>query len=79
MAVISFSTFSAYIGVVSGLVALLSTVFAVYFCRFHLPSTKIKHLEDLLKDTEGIYNSGVESNLLPSHSFRRDAQARLTS
>ncbi|KII83274.1 hypothetical protein PLICRDRAFT_58489 [Plicaturopsis crispa FD-325 SS-3] len=79
MAVISFSTFSAYIGVVSGLIALLSTVFAVYFCRFHLPSTRIKHLEDLLKDTESIYNSGVESNLLPSHSFRRDAQARLIS
>jgi hypothetical protein len=43
-----------------------TTILGVFlgFCRSHLPSQRIKELEELLEETQDLYESAVEDGLL---------------
>ncbi|KII90817.1 hypothetical protein PLICRDRAFT_547136 [Plicaturopsis crispa FD-325 SS-3] len=75
---VSFASFSTVIGVLSGIVALLGALYAFAVYRDHLPSARLRHLEELLKEVEDLYKSGIESQLIPSQGFRDEVQNKLT-
>lgn len=47
------------------------------FCRSHLPSQRIKELEELLGETQLLYESAVEDGLLPDGMLRSQMGERL--
>ncbi|OJA09903.1 hypothetical protein AZE42_06195 [Rhizopogon vesiculosus] len=49
-----------------------TTILGVFlgFCRSHLPSQRIKELEELFEETQGLYESAVEDGLL--HDMAKD-------
>ncbi|KAG2127099.1 hypothetical protein DEU56DRAFT_701819, partial [Suillus clintonianus] len=47
------------------------------FLRSHLPSQRIKELEELLEETQGLYESAVEDGLLPDVMLRSQMGERL--
>lgn len=70
----SFSYSSNVFGFVAGGISLLG--FMIALCRPHLPSNKIKTLENLLHETENTFNEAVEAGLLV-HEFEERTQHRL--
>lgn len=72
----SLSFYSNIFGFIAGGVSLLG--FFVAVCRPQLPSNKIKVLENLLHETENIFNQAVEDGLL-GHEFARMTKHRLTA
>ncbi|KAG1733118.1 hypothetical protein EDB19DRAFT_1639877 [Suillus lakei] len=65
------NVFGLFIGATSILGVLLG------FCRSHLPSQRIKELEELLGETHGLYESAVEDGFLPDDMLRRQMGERL--
>ncbi|KAG1733351.1 uncharacterized protein EDB91DRAFT_640668 [Suillus paluster] len=47
------------------------------FFQSHLPSQRIKELEELLEETQGLYESAVEDGLLPEDMLRSQMGERL--
>lgn len=72
---ISFSFSANAIGVVVSGLSILGLFVAIY--RYHLPSSKFKELEQLLLETEAMYDSIVEANLLPDQELQEDIKGRL--
>ena len=70
----SFAYSSNVFGFVAGGISLLG--FMIALCRPHLPSNKIKTLENLLHETENTFNEAVEAGLLV-HEFEERTQHRL--
>jgi hypothetical protein len=70
-----FAFYSNVFGLVVGGISLLSLVIAV--CRPHLPSNKIKILENLLHETEDTFRDAVEAGLLVDEFIER-TKDRLT-
>jgi hypothetical protein len=71
----SFSFSANTLGIGTGSVSIFGLI--VTFYRSHLPSSKFKALEQLLLETEGIYDSALEANLLPDQHLQEDIRARL--
>jgi len=71
----SFSSSANVVGLATGSITIFGLFVALY--RSHLPSPKYKDLEQLLQETESIYESTVEANLLLDEQFREDVQDRL--
>ncbi|KIK97190.1 hypothetical protein PAXRUDRAFT_825166 [Paxillus rubicundulus Ve08.2h10] len=71
----AFSFYSNVFGFVAGGISLILVVFS--FCRSQLPSNKIKVLEELLNETEGLFSSCVEEGYLPDERVRADIERHL--
>ncbi|KAF9226732.1 hypothetical protein BS17DRAFT_878590 [Gyrodon lividus] len=71
----SFSFYSNVFGFVAGGISLIGLAFG--FCGTHLPSKKIKVLEELLDDTQTLFKSCVEEGLLPQPRFRFETERQL--
>ncbi|OAX39353.1 hypothetical protein K503DRAFT_689794 [Rhizopogon vinicolor AM-OR11-026] len=56
------SFYSNVFGLLIGGTTIISVLLG--FCRSHLPSQRIKELEELLDDTQGLYESAIEDSLL---------------
>jgi hypothetical protein len=71
----AFSFYSNVFGLFIGATTILGVLLG--FCRSHLPSQKIKELEDLLDETQTLYKSAVEDGLLPDGVLRSQMGERL--
>ncbi|KAG0696067.1 hypothetical protein DFH29DRAFT_952779 [Suillus ampliporus] len=69
------SFYSNVFGLFIGATTILGVLLG--FCRSHLPSERIKELEELLGETQGLYESAVEDGLLPDDMLRRQMGERL--
>ncbi|KII83296.1 hypothetical protein PLICRDRAFT_454387 [Plicaturopsis crispa FD-325 SS-3] len=63
------------IGIATGIFALLGFV----FYRDHLPTARLKRLDELIKETQESLDQAVEENTLPDPSAREDIRRRLRS
>lgn len=72
------NAFSFYTNVF-GLVIGVTTIFGVIlgFFRSHLPSQRIKELEELLGETQGLYDSAAEDGLLTDCTLKSQMEDRL--
>ncbi|EDR13148.1 uncharacterized protein LACBIDRAFT_308683 [Laccaria bicolor S238N-H82] len=57
----------------------LGFVMAVAWCRAYFPSIQMKFLDDLLKETQQIYEQAETENLFPSEKFRKISKSMLAS
>ncbi|KII83298.1 hypothetical protein PLICRDRAFT_454326 [Plicaturopsis crispa FD-325 SS-3] len=60
-------------GIATGILALLGFV----FYRDHLPTARLKRLDELMKETQEILDEAVEEDILPDLAAREDIQRRL--
>ncbi|OAX37858.1 hypothetical protein K503DRAFT_206434 [Rhizopogon vinicolor AM-OR11-026] len=72
----AFSFYSNVFGLAVGTVSISGILLG--FCRSHLPSQRIKELEELLGETQGLYESAVEDSLLPDGMLRSQMEDKLT-
>ncbi|KAH7882619.1 hypothetical protein F5I97DRAFT_1931209 [Phlebopus sp. FC_14] len=74
MATNTFSLSSNVFGIIVGGVSLITLAFGFHL---HLPSNRIKHLQEVLDETEQIFRSAVQDGLLPQHEFTSDVERHL--
>jgi len=72
----SASHFSFIAGVLGFVMAVTS---ASAWCRAYFPSVQMKILDDLLKETQEIYEQAETENLFPSEIFRKISKSMLAS
>jgi uncharacterized protein YcaQ len=65
-------------GYVVGIISLIAMALSVFLYRSHLPSYRMRALDELLKDTRAIYEWADKAGLLPTTVFRIMVLAVLT-
>ncbi|KAH7882626.1 hypothetical protein F5I97DRAFT_1816261 [Phlebopus sp. FC_14] len=74
MATNTFALASNVFGIIVGGVSLITLAFGFHL---HLPSNRIKHLQELLDETEQVFKSALEDGLLPQHKCTSDVEHHL--
>ncbi|KAH7882610.1 hypothetical protein F5I97DRAFT_288678 [Phlebopus sp. FC_14] len=74
MATNTFALASNVFGIIVGGVSLITLAFGFHL---HLPSNRIKHLQEVLDETEQIFKSALADGLLPQHKSTSDAERHL--
>ncbi|KAH7882634.1 hypothetical protein F5I97DRAFT_290401 [Phlebopus sp. FC_14] len=74
MATNTFSLSSNVFGIIVGSVSLITLAFGIHL---HLPNNRIKHLQEVLDETEQIYRSALQDGLLPQHEFTSKVERQL--
>ncbi|KII83277.1 hypothetical protein PLICRDRAFT_32995 [Plicaturopsis crispa FD-325 SS-3] len=76
----AFTSFSTLVGVISGLAGILTFLYAIFFCSWHLPDAQYKQLQDTLRETEWYYErigQAVPNGLVNELSSIQSEERRL--